>query len=450
MHINKTSRPIHPAIIIALFWIFICGIYLWGPIYLTPAVSLPTFAFLGLHILLFILGSILFTRVSVFKPLMNKSVIISFIPNRNLYQIIFIILFIGICGELMTVYSKLSAIGGFDFQAITKFREDRAQALLAGADLQSTPLSALAFLIYPAGFAGAVAGMFFYEKIPFLIKAMFYAFVINVFSVSLCMGGRSPILVLFILMAITFYARGKAGEGYIPKSLSLQISMLAVIILFIAYSSYVWVVRAEQAKMSTQAMLEHAATIWGAHPKECLLSINNPQLIQSILGSTFYLIQNLSVAERLLSSYGEVPTMYGAYQIDLLAALFRAFPHGAEFLKSGYDVLLSANVYGFFTGAWAGLYLDIWIFSLLAAVVWGAVAGKAWLNFGENPNLLTGVKYIFWAYSIFISFVSGPFGFSNSLMIFAWFLVFTVLSLSMARYKIIPMAYKGEFKESLT
>lgn len=452
MYNNKTNikAPLHPAALMLLFWAFICLVYFCGPIYLTPEVSVSTFVFLGFHILLFVMGSILLVHIQLFKFTRREMVLLCYVPHRYLYQIIFVTLAIGICGELMSIYSKIRMVGGFNFASISELRSVRAQALLAGDGIQSGLLPILGFLTYPAGFVGAVACMIFYERLPLILKGMCYFFMFNVLLVAVCMGGRSPILVLLLLIGASFYVRSQMGESYIPRSLPLRMSILAVLVLFVAYSSYIWIVRAAESKMMTSsAMLDHAANVWGAHPRTYLLKagewLGSPGFVQSVLSSTFYFIQNLSISERLLMSADKMPTMYGAYQIDLVAALFRSIPQGAEFLKNGYSVLLDANVYGFFTGAWSGLYLDISVFSFLAALLWGGISGKAWLNFKRNPNLLTGVKYIFWSYSILISFVSSPFGFSNSLMIFLWFLVFSILSLLFARYKIIykPQAYSA-------
>ena len=170
-----------------------------------------------------------------------------------------------------------------------------------------------------------------------------------------------------------------------------------------------------------------------------LIRLGDPNFTQTVLSSTFYFIQNLSISERILSSSSEIPTMYGAYQVDLFAAFCRIIPGGGEFLKNGYGLLLDANVYGFFTGAWTGLFIDFGSFSLLMALLWGAIAGKSWLSFKRDPNLLTGTIYVFWTYSVFISFVSSPFGFSNSFMIFCWFAFFSLASTFLTRYKLLSI-----------
>ena len=437
---NKTiiRSPIHPAILMVLFWVLICSVYLLGPIYLTPEVSFTTIMFLALHILFFILGSTIFSRIIFFKSLYSKTKQLSYIPKPYIYHLIFIVLSIGLFGGVMSIYSKLSALNDINFSSITQLRTLRAQGLLHGESMQGGYLSALAFLTYPAGFVGVVATIICYEKIPHISRIMSFLFVMIIAILAICAGGRSPIMVLFLFIGTSCYTRSKMGKSYIPKSLPLRLAIISLLILFVVYSSFIWTIRTKEAGLSINGILSHAANVWGAHPKEYLLKtsewLDYPGFTQTVLSTTFYFIQSLSISERLLSSSDIIPTLYGAYQVDLFAAMLRIVPGGSEFLKDAYEILLNVNVYGFFTGAWSGLFIDLRWGSFLAALIWGYFAGKSWLNFKRNPNVLTGITYIFWTYSIFISFVSSPFGFSNSFMIFFWFVLFSLTSVIFTRY----------------
>ncbi|MDP3270023.1 MAG: hypothetical protein Q8M40_13375 [Legionella sp.] len=437
----QIPKPVHPANLMVLFWAFICLVYFFGPIYLTPAASISTFLFVSLHLLMFIVGSTILSRVVFFKTLNNQQPYLSYITNKSLYTIISFVLCIGLIGAISSIYSKLAILGDLSFSSISRLRELRAQGLLHGGSMQSTVLSALAFLAYPAGFVGLVATIICYETIPRLSRILCFLFVISIILLAVCVGGRSPIMVLFLFIGASCYVRNKMGKSYTPRSLPLRMAIASLVILFFAYSSFIWVLRSTESGMSASSMVAHAENVWGAHPKEYLVKtsewLNDPGFTQTILSTTFYFIQSLSISERLLSSSEVTPTMYGAYQIDLFAAFFRVIPGGADFLKNAYGILLDDNVYGFFTGAWAGLFIDFGVFSFLAALLWGYFAGKSWVNFKRNPGVLTGVPYVFWTYSIFISFVSFPFGFSNSFMIFIWFLFFSLASMLCYRYRCV-------------
>ncbi|WP_173236661.1 O-antigen polymerase [Legionella antarctica] len=437
----RINGPVHPAGLMVAFWLFICVVYFWGPIHLTPEVSFSTYLFLALHIVFYILGSTVFLQISFFRKSASKASYLSYLPLHHVHNLIFVVLFIGVAGGVISIFCKLSSLEVINFSSIAQLRTLRAQVLLDGGGLQSGYMSAIAFLTYPAGFVGIVATIICYEKIPLISRIMSFLFLIIIVFLALCAGGRSPIMVLFLFIGTSCYVRKKIGKTYTPKSVPLRLTVVSLMILFVIYSSFIWVIRSKEAGLSSDAMINHAEHVWGAHPKDGLLAmsefLNKPGLTQTVLSSTFYFIQNLSISERLLSSTEDIPAMYGAYQIDLFAAVLRAIPGGGEFLKQGYGKLLNANVYGFFTGAWTGLYIDLGFFSLLAALIWGYFSGKSWLNFKRNPTVLSGITYIFWIYSIFISFVSSPFGFSNSLMIFLWFIFFSLACLLFTRYKAI-------------
>jgi oligosaccharide repeat unit polymerase len=429
--------PMHPATLMVAFWFLIVSVYFLGPIYITPEVSYTTAAFLALHILFFILGSTIFSRVRISKGSLSNSRKISYVPILYINRPIFLVLFIGVFGGIISIYSKLSILEVIDFSSITQLRALRAQALLHGVIVKSSLMPALGFLTYPAGFIGIVVSTMCYEQLTYSSKIMSFLFVLTIIFLAVFSGGRSPIMVLVLFIGISCYARKKMGKSYIPKSLPLRLAIASLLLMFVVYSSFIWTVRTKESGLSTNEILNRSATVWGAYPKEYLLDmsswLDSPGLTQNVLSTTFYFIHNLSISERLLSSRS-IPTLYGAYQIDVLAALFRMMPSGAEFLENGYGILLDANVYGFFTGAWTGLFIDFGYLSFFAALLWGVFAGKACLKFKRNPNVFFGASYVFWSYSIFISFVSAPFGFSNSLMIFLWFVLFSFISFLFTRY----------------
>jgi hypothetical protein len=81
------------------------------------------------------------------------------------------------------------------------------------------------------------------------------------------------------------------------------------------------------------------------------------------------------VLDRTLAYRGELGPYYGGYQLYLLTALLsRLFPAwGLDRLM--LDQLIGAEVYGFFSMAWGGMFLDFGIAgALLAIFICGAAA----------------------------------------------------------------------------
>lgn len=427
-HKFKTS-PINPALIMLAFWSVIYLTYLLGPIHLTPELSLNGFLFLALNLFLFTIGALVLVRIPSFAVAPQSKYRLG---ESAQFKLIFLLLSLGICGGLLSIYSKLSLLDTIDFISIARLRSVKAQNLLSASMVPINHLSAIAGLIYPAGFVGVVAALFSFEKTPRFVKVVCYLFMFILYPLAICAGGRSPLLVLFLFIGVTCYLRKKTGKKIIPKSMFLKVFLVVLSSIFIWYSNLVWQVRTKEAGLTTQAMLQHSAKVWGAEPRKTLVSISDllhsPKLTQSILSTTFYFIQSVSTTERMLASEKKMPVLYGAYHIDIAAALLRSFPAGSLFLKQGYDQLMEASIYGYFTGAWSALFIDFGYLSPFFVLLWGYMAGRTWLSFRSTPNMLTASVYSFWIYATLISFVSPPWGFCNSFMIFFWFVMFSLAS----------------------
>ncbi|MCC5014707.1 MULTISPECIES: oligosaccharide repeat unit polymerase [unclassified Legionella] len=425
-------RFIHPAVLMISFWLLIFLTYFLAPVILTPAPTLGGVMFLTAHILLFVLGSLFYTHLLPGKSNSPHLSTVDSSISRRLQRRINTVLLIGMLGGLVSIYSKFAELTEFSLASIYSLRLLRAQSLLGVEEVHSSLASAGAFLCYPAGFVGLVSGILYYENMSRITKLLMIGFVFTILGVAILAGGRSPILVLLLFTGIAFYTRKYLGKSFLPKSLSIRYGIAVLFVAFVAYSSILWTVRSQKTGLDTAAFMSHAARVWGVEPTEGLIeiskSLNKPELPQAVVSSVFYFIQNLSMIERLLDSMHDIKFLYGGYHIDILAAALRAAPGGDDFLKPGYQILLNANIYGFFVGAWGALFIDLGYFSFLAALIWGVVAGRSWRNFYRNPNLLTALSYVFWSYSIFISFVSPPFGFSNSFAIYLWFVLFLIWS----------------------
>ena len=439
----QVRKPVHPGSVMLFFWALLFLIYFLGPIIQTPAVSLFGFGFLLAHISAFVLGALLLSRVSPWLRIKKESLIevgeAELIRDNRL---IALFLCIGIVGSLLSCYAKISVISDFTLASAASLRTLRAQMLLNAGQIETGSLSAIAFLSYPAGFVGLVAGLIRYERLPWAARGLIPIYAVIVFFLAILAGGRSPILVLLIFMMLAAYARYRLGIGWLPKSLFLKAGISILLLVFLIYSSTIWLVRSEESGMGVDDFLAHAEDYWGVRPSKGLLWLSEwlgqPELKQSVLGSVFYVTQSLSITERILNSKAELSVLMGGYHIDLVAALMRALPGGANFLGDGYKKLLEADVYGFFAGAWGALFIDFGYFSILITLIWGYVAGRSWWRLKNRANFSAQTNYVFWVYTILISFVSPPFGFSNSFMIFVWFFIFGFFQSTRIKVGLVP------------
>lgn len=421
------KSPLQPALFMVYFWSAVFLLYYFGPIYLTPALGMKGFFFILMHIVLFAFASIFLSRFRIFGK--NNTHSTSALTTLNTQStLILVALLIGICGGILSLYSKLSLLNHINIASITKLRAMRAQNLLHGGVLQYTYLSALAFLIYPASYVGIVSAILTYERLSILVKTLLFINIFVILFVSVGLGGRSQLFVLFMFIGIACYVRHLLGKSWMPKSFLLRAAGLFLVLSFMVYSSLMWTIRAQDVGYDTERMLQHASTVWGAHPKNYLVALgeklHNHSLVQTISSTTFYFVQSISTVEKLMDTNNNIQPLYGAYHIDIIAAILRTIPNGMTFLQERNKDLMDAKVYGYFAGAWAGLYIDFGSFSFVLALIWGYFAGRAWRQFKQEPNATTSLLYIFWFFSIFISFVSPPLGFSNSLFTFIWFIIF--------------------------
>lgn len=413
------------------FWAFLYSVYILAPINQTPSVSLGGAAFVILHIIVFCIGSMLAPVFFGGKPRARTLVIQSSRRNPHIFRKINVFFLIGITGSLMSMLGKALLFGQVSLLESAELRVERAQQLLEADTLSNSILSTIGFLTYPAGFVALVLALVLYEALPRTTRVLPLFYVIAVFLLSLATGGRSTIFVSILFISISIYIRKCRGLSAVPKSRLLKTSFLLIFIGFIGYSALIWQTRSLVSGVDHDQFLVHAAEKWGITPSENLESlafvIDNPRLIQNFISTAFYFTQSVSVIERILEM-SDPPLLLGAYHIDLVAAALRMFKSSSDYLGTGYANLLENNIYGFFTSAWGALYIDFGFFgSYAATIVWGMLAGLAHRRARREIYLDGFTQYVFWTYSILISFVSPPFGFSNSLVTFLWFLLYRFL-----------------------
>lgn len=414
-----------PGKLMFAFWLCVYAAYLIAPIYQEPAVSVTGFLFLWSLLLLFCAGTALGSRPVVRRLEPRGS---TAHPFFALTMHTGAVLAIGIAGALLSLSEKIASIELLGLLEAAALRAERAQELLEAVQLSSSFLSGVGFLCYPAGFVGLVAFMVSYEIQSKLVRMLALIFVLMVFLMSMVSGGRSTILVLIIFIGLSAYIRRYRGLPVIPKSSRLRYLLGALGVLFIAYSTIVWQVRSNLSEGTHEAFFEHAELVWGVTPTQTLedvgAALGGPGVTQSLMSTIFYFTQSLSIVERILQM-PEVPILFGAYHIDIVAAAMRTFPAATDFMAAGYSELLEANVYGFFASAWGALLIDFGLFgAALACVAWGWLAGRSFRAARGDREGRSTVMYVFWMYSVLISFVSPPLGFANSAITLVWFIAY--------------------------
>jgi hypothetical protein len=421
------SKPsvLHPAVAMIAFWLLLYGLYFVAPISQQPSISAEGLAFVWGMIFLYGCAALLASVPSLSAPRVREHAL-----SALTAPLASALLVIGCLGAALVVFAKTVAVGEFSISAAAALRAERAQQML-DADAGGGLLSAIGFLTYPAGMAAMVLVLLRFESMPSPTKVLALAYGVLIFLHGLVTGGRSTLLVLIIFLLIGAYIRRLRGLHMLPRSAGLNCLLALLVLGFLVYSTMVWGVRADMSELELEAFLNHAEAVWGVAPaprlESLMYGIGEPSLIVPIMSSVFYITQSLSIVERVLSA-GELPMLWGAYHVDLIAAAMRVFPDAARFLADGYDDLLDEEIYGFFTGAWGALYIDFgMVGAAAAAVLWGWASGAAYRHARRAIESDTVVVYAYSLYAVLISFVSPPFGFANSAVTFGWFAVATIL-----------------------
>lgn len=429
---RTVCKPIHPALMMIAFWTVVYATYLFAPITQTPAVSLEGFMFVCMMIFIFVMAALIGSSGASGTPAQRLAHQDMSMMSPYIRQLLNTILLIGIVGGLMSIYGKMESLKDMSLMGLSALRQERASELLEATQVSRGPFSAIGFLCYPAGFVGIVVALTKYEQLQIFTRGLAVAYLPVIFLLSLAAGGRSPILVLILFVVLAIYLRRCRGLAMIPQSKVLKGILVGLIIAFLVYSTIIWQVRADLAELDLEAFLQHAKEVWGVAPTATLEwlaeALGQPALVRSIMNTVFYFTQSLSTLEKVITM-NESPILLGGYHVDLVAAALRFFPDGLKFLGDGYAALLKENIYGFFAGAWGGFYIDFGLLGcILGVAFWGWFAGHAYRVARHNIHSNRVVLYVFWMYSILISFVSPPFGFSNSAVTFFWFVVYFLLS----------------------
>ena len=319
-------------------------------------------------------------------------------------------------------------------------RSDRAGALLAGGQSDSSIWFQIAFLTYPAGYVYTLREVA-YRARPLVWRIV--AFGIGpVVLTSLAMGGRAPLFYAIVMLVYGFALRKqlfrpqpRPARGRAPavrgkprrKPFKLGTPAKAGIALFGAiaglYFIQVFFARADVAG-GVDGMFGVASQSWGVnfngHFSGIFFGLFGSDGTYLIFIFAWYLVQGLVMSNAIFSDY-QGSMLFGSYGIDLMAALMRRL--NGEFIANSYAELLDMNVYGFLPSAFGSLFVDLKFFGLLPCLIWGWLAGKVYAKVrqGRDPRWILMVPFI--TVGIFFSLINTPIGFSNGFVTHIWMIL---------------------------
>jgi oligosaccharide repeat unit polymerase len=425
---------LHPAVLMVAVWLGAVALFFALPFQLegTRVMTLYGFLILVLFIGVFCTGALAAARPQPQQRRPDNLMVDFTLTDRALM----------VAGVIAILASLLDVQGRnlLDLADAYQVRSDRAGALLAGGQSESTIWFQIAFVTYPAGYVYIVREVA-YRARPVLWRIA--AFGLGpVILTSLAMGGRAPLFYAIIVLVYGFAlrkqlfkpqaprpVRAAAVRGGPPRRRPFQLTGLAkagIVLLgavSVLYFIQVFLARADVVG-GVDGMFGVASQTWGVNFNGRFSS-----LFFSLLGAdgtylvfifVWYLIQGLVMSNAIFSDY-EGSMLLGAYGVDLVAALLRRV--NGEFIGNGYAELLQMNVYGFLPSAFGSLYVDLHFFGLLPCLIWGWLAGKVYgkVRQGRDPRWLLVVPFI--TVGIFFSLINSPIGFSNGFVTHIWLIV---------------------------
>jgi len=336
---------------------------------------------------------------------------------------------VALVGVLCIVIDRISDLGLIGLSEFAELRNERAEELAAASDLSRGPLTYLGYVLYPGIYLVCALGFLCYERLDGRAKILLILTMLCPFLLSVLYGGRSPILVLFLLFASSCVVRKLLGKSSLPSGVELKLFGGIAIVAFIVYTNLVWFVRMDLISAATDIALDHTTEAWGIVPSTQLVDLLDEwdlhDALFPITGLYFYVFHSTATVEKLFA-LPSIPVMLGGQHIDVFAAAFRLFEPTRQLLSDGYATLLDGQIYGFFLGAWGSLYVDMSIFMFPFIALWGWTSGATFARLRARYAFGDAVFYVFLFYSIIISPISAPFGLANSFSSFLYFLGFTL------------------------
>ena len=421
---------LHPAALMVFVWLGCVATFYILPFRLEGRVmTLYGYLILTLFIGVFCLGALAAARPQPQRPRPANVVIDFQLADRIL-----------MAAGIIAVLTSLLDIQGRDVLDLAdayKVRSDSAAALLAGGQSESSIWFQISFLTYPAGYVYIVREVAFRARPQAWRLAAFG--IAPVLLTSLAMGGRAPLFYALVMLIYGFAmrkqifkptpraavpARRRAAGPPRRRPFKLNGPAKAGIGVLVAlagiYFVQVFFARADVAG-GVDGMFGVASSSWGVN-----FNGRGSGVFYTLFGSegtylvfvfVWYLIQGLVMSNTIFTDY-DGSMLFGAYGIDLMAALMRRV--NGEFIASGYAVLLDMNTYGFLPSAFASLYVDLHFFGLIPCLIWGWLTGKVYLNVkrGQDPRWLLMVPFV--SVGIFFSLINTPIGFSNGFVTHLW------------------------------
>ena len=388
-----------PTRLLILVWVGAVLLYAVGPVRYEQVPQLSTWLYVGACLLSFSLGTFVAGRfgsgTATALPPPRP------IAHRRIEQIVRATALLGLFGALCIVIDKV-ILSGLDFsQGVAAVRFERAEAVDAGAagELRRSPLLYLGYLTFSFSVPSFVLYLLNGDILRRSTVWLAFTGLASIFAYSYLYGGRTPLGLVVGLAAGAIGVRLLTQQAPLPRGRIGAFLFVLFLVLTVAYSEAILSQRLVASGVEDFSDLEarfetsydaRIVAIGGnpsstaapaATPTVAPTSQHSPyeQVIVQAVVNVNYLTHELPMLDRTLAYEGPLGPYYGAHQFYLAAALMQRVVPAWNVDALMVPQLRAANVYGWYSTAWGGMYLDFGVAGAIAGIfACGWLAGRVY------------------------------------------------------------------------
>lgn len=435
-----------PGVLLFGFWVFMLVFYYLQPIrYVIGDWTVWIFIFSGCGI--FLMG----TKLSTYLTFESHSQAIS---ARHLNAIVFWSSLLSIIGISVMAYDKV-ILSGLDYsKGLAYIRELRGMQLNSNIDVPRSIWLYIGYPLFSLSYPAMMLLVLKADKIKPWIATLAQLSFVAPFGYGLLYGGRMSFLILLLLMGGCCVIRWIQGKTFFPREHLLLVKLIIVTVCMVIYSNHVLSQRrATYGTVSYSDFLTVTELSWDIEPKlwfENKVDNNDISLVtaMNLITNCMYVTNGIAHLNLIINRAERYQPYYGVYQVGILSPLLRVFDKNNTIVETMDSNLKETSLFGYYITAWGAAYLD---FGLIGCVIfialWGFMSGMS-AQAARNPEQLGGQLLLSFFYcSIPMSIFNGPFGMSNSFLVFIS-LIIVVGMLKLAT--ITSPVFKSELIESCT
>jgi hypothetical protein len=408
----------HPAALMTAVWAALILLFYLSPISYLHAPGLAAWSIVVGGVAVFCVGAIAGTRAAV--PAAGP------ISASSLDWFVIACTAVGFIGIAAMLVDK-AYLSGIDWShGLTVAREQRSIEVLQDISPRRSWLLYLGYLTFSFSCVAVTAFVLASERLRVFARLCGQLSVLPMTAYALLYGGRIPILIIILLAVGAGITRGLQGKSVVPPRMWWK--LIAVAVALFVYTNYVWQIRREMNRMNSyDGFVAVAASNWEMRPSPWLSrAVEGGTIpagqVMNFLSSDMYLTHSPTTVQRFVEHWRDISIYGGLYQIGVLSPLSDVFIPSLKLPQKMRSELRASGIYGWFPSAWGAWIGDAGLFGgAICVFIWGALSGIWYQRVITNPSLGAQLMLSFTYMTIIASPVNGPFGISNTFLIFLSF-----------------------------